>query len=155
MADENQVSEILRKWMDTFSHRSMREWVRFAKSTGMSLPQFGILSQLHHRGPCGVSDISERMDISNAAASQLVDKLVQAGLLERTEDLNDRRAKHLTLSAAGHAVIEKGIRERGKWMNELAFRLSEGEQQKVAEALQILIKAAEKLTEQEKENSQA
>src|SRR5829696_9442802 len=92
------ISQSLREWMDVFMHRSMRGWNQFAKSTGLSMPQFSILMQLHHKGSCGMSQISERFDVSAAAASQLVDKLVQAGYIERTEDPNDRRAKLLDLS---------------------------------------------------------
>ena len=65
-----QISHSLHQWMDVFMHRSMRGWSHFAKNTGLSMPQVSILMQLHHRGPCGISEISERFDITAAAASQ-------------------------------------------------------------------------------------
>ncbi|MCK6538540.1 MAG: MarR family transcriptional regulator [Anaerolineales bacterium] len=138
-----QISQSLRAWMDAFMHRSMREWARFAKSTGLSMSQFSVLMQVHHKGPCGMSEISERFDVTPAAASQLVEKLVQAGYLERTEDPSDRRAKLLTLSPAGAKLLEEGIRERYRWMDDLVSRLSVEEQIKVSEALEILTRAAE------------
>ncbi|NUQ85752.1 MAG: MarR family transcriptional regulator, partial [Anaerolineales bacterium] len=95
------------------------------------------------KGPCGMSEISERFDVTPAAASQLVEKLVQAGYLERTEDPSDRRAKLLTLSPAGAKLLEEGIRERYRWMDDLVSRLSVEEQIKVSEALEILTRAAE------------
>ncbi|HZJ25169.1 MAG TPA: helix-turn-helix domain-containing protein, partial [Anaerolineales bacterium] len=66
-----QFSQAIRSWMDVFMHRSMHGWSQFAKSTGLSMPQFGILMQLHHRANCGIGDIGERFDITSAAASQL------------------------------------------------------------------------------------
>lgn len=138
-----QISQSLRAWMDAFMHRSMREWTRFAKSTGLSMPQFSVLMQLHHKGPCGMSEISERFDVTPAAASQLVEKLVQAGYLERAEDPSDRRAKLLKLSPSGVKLIEDGIRERHRWLDDLTSRLSAEEQAKVSEALEILVRAAE------------
>ena len=69
-------SQSIRSWMDVFMHRSMRGWSQFAKSTGLSMPQFSILMQLHFCTQCGLSEISGRFDVSAAAASQLVDKLV-------------------------------------------------------------------------------
>jgi DNA-binding MarR family transcriptional regulator len=60
-------SQSLRAWMDAFMHRSMRGWSHFAKSTGLSMPQFSILMQLHYKGACGMSAISERFDVSAAA----------------------------------------------------------------------------------------
>jgi len=138
-------SQSLRAWMDAFMHRSMRGWSHFAKSTGLSMPQFSILMQLHHKGSCGMSEVSNRFDITAAAASQLVEKLVQAGYLERAEDPTDRRAKLLTLSAKGEKLIQQGSEERYRWMDDLTSKLSIEEQVKVAEALDILTKAAQKL----------
>lgn len=145
MTDKVQFSRITRQWMDVFMHRSMRGWNHFAKSTGLSMPQFSILMQLHHRGPCGMSEISERFDVSAAAASQLVDKLVHSGYLERAEDPNDRRAKLLTLSAKGSEFIKQGIEERYRWMDGLATILSAEDQKKVSEALVVLTNAAQKM----------
>ena len=143
MTDKVQFSQITRQWMDIFMHRSMRGWSHFAKSTGLSMPQFSILMQLHHRGRCGLSELSERFDITNAAASQLVDKLVQSGYLERTEDPSDRRAKMLNLSDKGRSFVELGIQERHRWMDELVKSLSAEEIAKVSEALTILTEAAQ------------
>jgi DNA-binding MarR family transcriptional regulator len=141
------ITQSLRVWMEVSMHRSMHERTRFAKSTGLSMPQFGILMQLHHKGRCGVSEIGDRFDITNAAASQLVEKLVQAGYLERTEDPNDRRVKQLNLTAKGERLIENGAQERYRWLDELTSQLNGEEQTKVAEALDILTKAAQRLEE--------
>ena len=126
-------------------HRSMRDWSHYIKANGFSMPQFFLLMHLRHREHCGISDLSEHMEISNAAASQLVDKLVQAKLLVRVEDPDDRRAKQVSLSPAGEDLIEKGIAERSHWVDALADNLDEEERLKVAEALQILNEAAKKL----------
>jgi DNA-binding MarR family transcriptional regulator len=137
--------QAIHAWMDVFMHRSMRGWSHFAKSTGLSMPQFNILMQLHHKGACGVSEISERFDITSAAASQLVEKLVQSGYLERAEDPSDRRAKVLNLTAQGHSLVERGTRERYRWMEELVRNLSAEERARVGEALTILTEAAQHL----------
>lgn len=147
MTKSHPTSHSLRKWMDVFMHRSMHGWTHFAKSTGLSMPQFSILMQLHHKGACGVSDVSERFDISNAAASQLVDKLVQGEYVERAEDPNDRRAKVLQLTPKGKSLIEAGFNERYRWMDELTSRMNSEENKKVAEALAILTKAAQAMEE--------
>jgi DNA-binding MarR family transcriptional regulator len=147
MTKPAQFSQSLRAWMDVFMHRSMRGWHLFAKSTGLSMPQISILMQLRHKGPCGMSEVSERFDITAAAASQLVDKLVHAGYLDRTEDPSDRRAKLLTLSAKGEKLIQHGTEERYRWLGDLSSKLSAEEQEKVGEALALLTNAAQKLEE--------
>lgn len=126
-------------------HQSMRERAHFARATGLSMPQFGILMQLHYHGNCGVSDIGERFDITSAAASQLVDKLVQSGLIQREEDPNDRRAKLLNLTPKGRDFIQQGIEERYRWVDQLAGKLNAEQRAKVTEALQVMTQAAREL----------
>ncbi len=145
MTESVQFSQSLRQWMDTFVHRSMRDSARFVKASGFSMPQFFLLMQVHRRERCGISDLGENLEITTAATSQLVDKLVQAGLLMRAEDPHDRRAKMVSLSPAGEAFIEKAIAERSRWVDDLAAVLNEDEHHKVAEALEILTEAAQRL----------
>lgn len=109
------------------------------------MPQFSILMQLHHRGNCGIGDISERFDITNAAASQLVDKLVQSGFIKREEDPHDRRAKLLNLTDKGRELIQQGIEERYRWVDQLAEKLTVEERVQVSEALNIMTGAAREL----------
>jgi len=131
--------------MDIFMNRSMRGWGRFAKSAGLSMPQFGLLMQMHHKGDCGMSEVSERFDITPAAASQLVDKLVQGGLVQRVEDPHDRRAKLLNLTDKGRELIQQGIQERYRWVDEVGSKLSADERGKVAEALTLLSEKAKEV----------
>lgn len=150
MTDTIQFSQSLREWMDTFVHRSMRDSARFVKASGFSMPQFFLLMQVRRHEHCGISDLSDNLEITNAATSQLVDKLVQANLLVRTENPNDRRAKQVSLSPAGEAFIGSAIAERSRWVDDLAAVLDTDEQQKVAEALEILTEAAHRMEVAEK-----
>ena len=145
MSKSVQLNQAIRSWMDIFMHRSMRGWGRYAKSTGLSMPQFGLLMQMHHKGACGMSEVSERFEITPAAASQLVDKLVQNGFIKREEDPQDRRAKLLNLTDKGRELIQQGIEERYRWVEELGERLTGEERVKVTEALNIMTRAAQEL----------
>ncbi len=138
-------TQALRSWMELSTHRALRGWAHGARASGLSMPQFSILMQLYYRGHCGISDISERFEISPAAASQHVENLVQAGLLERAEDAEDRRVRQVQLSAKAHNLLEKGIHERYRWLDTLADKLDAGEREKIAEALVVLTEAARKL----------
>ncbi len=140
-----QFNQSIRAWMDVVMSRSMRSWHLFAKSTGLSMPQFSILMQLHHKGACGLSDISERFEITPAAASQLVDKLVRSGFIVREEDPKDRRAKLLNLTEKGRELIQQGHEERYRWVYELGRKLSAEERASVSEALTIMTRAAQEM----------
>ena len=145
MISPPQLIQTIRQFMDFAMHHSMRERAHFAKATGLSMPQFGILMQLHYRGNCAVGDIGERFDITNAAASQLVDKLVQSRLIQREEDPSDRRAKLLNLTDKGKKLIQQGIEERYRWVDQLAEKLTSEERAQVDEAITILMEAAKKM----------
>jgi len=139
------LTQTLHTWVDVSAHHAMRGWLHHARATGLSMPQFSILMQLYRRGYCGISDISDRFEISNAAASQHVENLVQAGLIGRTEDPHDRRAKQIQLSEKGRALIQHGFGARYEWVDQLTRVIPPKDQQKIAEALAILNEAARKL----------
>lgn len=149
MTDSLQISKALRQWVEVTTHRSMRDQSRYVKSLGFSMPQFFLLMQVYYKKQCGISDLSEHMEITTAAASQTVEKLVQSGLLDRAEDPSDRRAKQITLSVKGRELIEKSINERFRWVDELTANLGADEQKKVSHALDILTEAAKKVENRE------
>jgi DNA-binding MarR family transcriptional regulator len=140
-----QFSQAIRSWVDVSTQHSMRGWSHHAKATGLSMPQFSILMQLYYRGFCGISDISDRFEITAAAASQHVENLFQAGLIGRAEDPHDRRAKQIQLSAKGKALIERGMSARYHWVDQLATGIDAKDHEKLVTALGILTEAARKL----------
>src|SRR5574341_601893 len=133
-----QFKQAVRSWMDIAMHRSMRGWSHHAKAAGLSMPQFNILMQLYFRGHCGITDISDRFEITTAAASQHVENLVQAGLIERAEALQDRRVKQIQLSAKGRKLLEKGMDERYRWMDRLTEALDQKDLERISSALVVL-----------------
>jgi DNA-binding MarR family transcriptional regulator len=145
MISSPQFVEVIRQFMDIAMHRALHERLHFAKSLGLSMPQFSILAQLHFRGACGMSEVSERFEITPAAASQLVDKLVQSGFVRREEDPNDRRAKCLNLTEKGRDLLRRNMEERYRWLDQLAEKLTPEERKKVAEAVDVMTRAAREL----------
>jgi DNA-binding MarR family transcriptional regulator len=138
MATSSDLTEIIRQWMDVFTTRSIHDMTRYVKASGFSMPLFGILMHLYYRNSSSVSYLSNYLDVSVAAASQMVDRLVQSGLVERTEEPNNRRSKHLTLTRKGRAMIEKGLATRHTWVDEVVGHLSTEESRKVEQGLDIL-----------------
>ena len=145
MISSSQLTQTLRSFMDVAMQHSLQERAHLAKQSGLSMPQFGILMQIHYRANCGISDISNRFDITNAAASQLVDKLVQSGLVQREEDPQDRRAKLLNLTEKAKEMIQHGTEGRYRWVEDVAQKLSPQEREQVNQALDILTRALKEL----------
>ena len=147
MSPTKVLTEIIREWSEVFMHHSMREFKRFMDDTSLSFSQINILMRLVHGGSAGVSEIGEKLGVTNAAASQAVDRLVQLGLIERTEDPEDRRAKRLVLTKKGRELIEKGIEARSKWIEGLTDDLIPEQQNMIISALTLLTEAARRTKE--------
>ncbi|MCC6145941.1 MAG: MarR family transcriptional regulator [Anaerolineaceae bacterium] len=139
------LPEVIHEWSKVFMQRSMRDFKRFMDTTSLSFSQINILMQLLHCGNSKVSEVGKQLGVSNAAASQAVDRLVGMGLIERTEDPQDRRTKRLVLTQKGQAVIRKGLEERSKWIEEVTKSLTLEQQKMIGTALTLLTEAAQKI----------
>jgi DNA-binding MarR family transcriptional regulator len=128
----------LHYWSETFMQHAMRGMLAYAKQQDLSLSRLGALFRIHHDGSCGMADLSETLGISGAAASQLADRLVNLGLLDRFEDENDRRAKRLQLTPRGDSVVHGVIESRHRWLETLADSLSADERGAATPVLRML-----------------
>ncbi len=149
MAASDQFLSLMHEWAGVFMRNSMRHFLLFAKEKGVSMPQIGALFRIR-RGDCSVSDISGELSISNAAASQMLESLVQQDFVRRSEDPNDRRAKQIVLTDKGRKLLLEGIHARQAWMRHLVHNLTPQEQTQIASALKILVEKANQL---EKKNT--
>ena len=139
MKSTDPFTAALQEWVEITMRRSMHNTVRFAKESGLSMSQMGALFHLHRKGSCAVSDLGDHLDITNAAASQMLDRLVEQGLILRTEDPNDRRLKHIVLTERGKQLIHDSLHARQAWTDELAASLTAEEKKTLTDALHILV----------------
>lgn len=85
---------------------------------GLSVAQIKMMSFLYavqyvHGGQCTVGDVAHGLGVSMAAASEMVDRLVDEGLVERTTNPADRRQVLVRLT--------KQARQRGERMHALRY----------------------------------
>lgn len=135
----------VQEWMEVFMQRSMRGFLAYARESGLSMSQLGAIFQIEHRGSGGVSDLGDKLGVTSSAASQLLERLVQQGLVLRSEHPDDRRAKQLLLTDKGRQVLQESVRARQNWLSDLAKVLSDREKEAVIAALNILIDRARHL----------
>jgi DNA-binding MarR family transcriptional regulator len=150
MPSTEQFTRALHDWAEVFMHRSMRDFKRFMDESGLSPSQINALMRLHYGGKCGVSHIGEHLGVTNAAASQMVDRMVQLGLFTRSEDSADRRVRKVALTPEGRALVEAGVEARRRWLEELTTTLTPEEQEAIVAALIILTSAARQLDQNER-----
>lgn len=107
---------------ETPSDDAMRAWVRFLRlnqriarlatrvmrDTGVSVPQFDLLSTLSEREGATQQDIAERLYVTKGNISGLIDRMAEAGLVERRSLPHDRRSHALYLTDAGREALARG-----------------------------------------------
>jgi DNA-binding MarR family transcriptional regulator len=98
---------LLRELMGMIFQRSAGEMMRAKSELGLSMQQLWTLHLLRDCGTLSISAIAEKLDLSLAAASHLVDRMVQHSLAERTEDPIDRRHKRVAIGSGGLAVLDR------------------------------------------------
>ena len=94
-----------------------RELRRELHSIGVSAGQVSLLVQIRNSPGIGVSELAERERMSTPGMSGHVERLVKAGLVERTRDEGgDRRRVGLTVTSEGHNVLRSVRSRRTAWL---------------------------------------
>jgi DNA-binding MarR family transcriptional regulator len=130
--------DALREWVETVMHRSMHGFLSYAKQNNLSMSQMGALLHVQRMGACGVSAISDDLGVSNAAVSQMLDRLVEGDLVIREEDPRDRRSKRIELTPKGEKILRGTMEFRQRWFQALADSLTDEERADALRTLQTL-----------------
>ena len=86
-----------------------------------------------------LTDLAAESNMSLSSMAELVDDLAQLGYLERRPDLDDRRAKLVSLTAAGWQAIRQGRRVIASIETDWGERIGEARFESLCRSLQDLI----------------
>jgi DNA-binding MarR family transcriptional regulator len=139
MQSSNPLADVLHEWINIFRRSLMGNFYTYAKNNGLTMAQFGAMLRIYHKGACGVSDIGSDLGVTNSAASQMLERLVQLKLITRTEDPNDRRVKQIVLTEKGTRIFQESNQALENWLVHLAQTMTSEEQEQVRNSLVILI----------------
>lgn len=73
----------------------------------VSVVQLRALTVLDHLGAANLGDLAEGMGVTASTASRLVDRLVQAGFVERRAAEHSRREISVRLTADGRTTLQR------------------------------------------------
>lgn len=87
---------------------TMRQYFRaLEQCCGLPGSQMWILQEVERTPTIGVTELAQRLGIPQSTCSQLVDRLVGQGYLEKQKAASDRRRVGLILAASGRALIAR------------------------------------------------
>lgn len=119
----------------------MRVWFRFVRlnrrvtgamsgvlrGLGLSIPQFDLISTLGEREGLTQQELAQRLYVTKGNVSGLVDRLVEAGLVERRPIPGDRRSHALHLTAEGRRLAATGLAAQAAYVTRTLGRLPEAD----------------------------
>lgn len=116
-------------------------------TAGITGSQFFVLQKINSKGRMTVSEVAEKLSVSLSAITALVDRLVQAGLVVRSRDEQDRRLVWLEATDQGREILGKCIESRRQVAVKYFGVLTEADLQKLLEIYEKVLatmKAEEK-----------
>lgn len=120
----------------------------------MGLSDFGVLEALLHKGPLPIKDLGAKVLLTSGSITTAVDRLERRGMVERSNDANDRRSRIVRLTPVGRQIIRKAFAEHKVAMEQAASGLSLQERGRLIDLLrQLGHRAEEQLKEQKSKDA--
>lgn len=118
---------------------------RTQKHSQISYEAHVCLIALAKNGPLTMSQLAASLKLSKQQATQLIDKLYQAHLIQRSHDEKDRRIILITICDAGIQFLKENQIDPALAQAALSLSLSELEKQQLLQATEILLRLLPKL----------
>ena len=137
------VAEILNGFGEVMSRLMVDQLQKHLAELDLTLPQVQVLRILRREGTVPTGKLAVCLRISAPATTQLTDRLIRKGLIERKASEDDRRTVLVALSVKGKSLIDRFRERRNAIFGAALSQLSEEEQAQVVSALQKVIAALE------------
>ncbi|MBE9180928.1 MarR family transcriptional regulator [Oculatella sp. LEGE 06141] len=122
-------------------YRFMRAEMRQHGQPSLSLSQLRILGYLKSHGHASLSELADYLDVTRPTMSVMVERLVQRGVVDRTNDPQERRRVVLTVTAAGAQCFQHAFEATCTRVAEVLTGLSEVQLHQVMQGLEQLEEA--------------
>ena len=94
------------------------------REIGVSIPQCDVLTTLTEKEGVSQQELAKRLYVTKGNISGLIDRLAEAGLVERRSTANDRRQHAIYLTEAGRATAEQAIAIQRRWIASTLGRMT-------------------------------
>jgi MarR family 2-MHQ and catechol resistance regulon transcriptional repressor len=112
---------------------------------GMGLSDFAVLEVLLHKGPLPVQEIGAKVLLTSGSMTAAIDRLAARGLVERTEDAEDRRTRIIRLTPTGRATIRSAFRSHKQAMEQAVSSVGREDREQLITLLRRLGRSVEQL----------
>ena len=109
---------------------------------GLTMSQAKVLYLVQASTPIGLSELASRLGVTVSTASGLVERVVEAGLLDRRDDPADRRHVLLSVTAGGTARLDHMRELNARQMRLILERVATRDLASIDRAIRVLSDAA-------------
>jgi DNA-binding MarR family transcriptional regulator len=117
------TAEVVQGWID----RRQRAMLRHLHSCGQTPAQLHVLGLLRETGPATVSHLAQLLGTTPPSASAIVDRMADAGLVERVRSEEDRRVVTVSLAPEGTDALQLAIGGRREMLERVLSQLTSEE----------------------------
>jgi len=104
----------------------------------LTFPQLSVISMLEKYGEQKVSELSEKMGLSDSTVSGILDRLEQKGIIKRERTKDDRRVVKISLTGKSKKFCNDFRQKKEEFFTQLLKRLSDQEIKDIIKDLEIL-----------------
>ncbi len=135
LALQSQVDHVVR-------HFAAEPWIDLK----MTIAQLKSLFFIADKGKTNFKKLADALGVTPPNITGIIDRLVEQGLVSRTENTEDRRIMLLQMTEKGQELIHKLHENRFQKMNSLMINMSEDEIKAMLTGLKGMLKATEVLS---------
>jgi len=95
------------------------------REVGVSIPQCDVLTTLTEKEGVSQQELAARLYVTKGNISGLIDRLAEAGMVERRSTASDRRQRAIYLTQAGRRIAERAIAVQRRWIAATLGRMAE------------------------------
>ncbi len=131
-----QIALLIRDINNKITNDINREFV----STGFTLPQLNVIKELALKNQLMVSELGQRMGLTNSTVSGILDRLEKQNMIERVRSHEDRRVVYVKLTPEGFSQVSRLRDIIDNYFNHLFFGVSEEKLKEIQNGLTTLNK---------------
>ncbi len=135
----------------SFDRRAVSSLAEPLMSTPVTMQQLKVLTLVAaERDRATGHGLAETLGVSVATMSGLVDRLVEHGMVRRSDDPDDRRIRRLSVTDAGSSTLRSLISSGNRMPPQVLDRLSDDDLRALVQGLVALDRAMAELSQQAK-----
>ncbi len=98
--------QLIQRWEIDRFHKFNKEMERPKLEHELTVPQFHMLIAIRNYGPLNLKELSRNLNVSPPAASLMLDRLYELGLVVREQSSEDRREIQISLTKEAEEILQ-------------------------------------------------